>query len=59
MMVSEIGSPVMRTGVKRSRAGTDLGFGSAFDRLVSSARRPCSQPVDETVCLSVLFSRGR
>jgi hypothetical protein len=36
--------------------GTDLGFGSAFDRLVSSARGPCSQPVDETVYLSALFS---
>ncbi len=38
------------------QVGTDLGFGSAFDRLVSSARGPCSQPVDETVYLSASFS---
>jgi hypothetical protein len=36
--------------------GTDLGFGSAFNRLVSSAWGSCSQPVDETVYLSALFS---
>ena len=39
--------------------GTDLGFGSAFNRLVSSARGSCSWRVDETVYLSVLFSRRR
>ena len=39
--------------------GTDLGSGSAFDRLMSSARGSCSQRVDETVYLSVLFSRRR
>jgi hypothetical protein len=37
--------------------GTDLEFGSAFDRLVSSDRGSCSQRVDEIVYLSVLFSR--
>jgi hypothetical protein len=35
--------------------GTDLGSGSAFDRLEGSARGSCSQHVDETVYLSVLF----
>ena len=39
--------------------GTDLGFGSAFNHLVSSARGSCSPPVDETVCFSVLFSSRR
>jgi hypothetical protein len=39
--------------------GTDLGFGSAFDRLVNSAQGSCSQGVDETVYLSVLFSVRR
>ena len=39
--------------------GTDLGFGSAFNHLVSSARGSCSPPVDETVYFSVLFSRRR
>ena len=39
--------------------GTDLGSGSAFDHLMSSARGSCSRPVDETVYLSVLFSRRR
>jgi hypothetical protein len=38
-------------------AGTDLGSGGAFDHLMSSARGACSRPVDETVYLSVLFSR--
>ena len=33
--------------------GTDLGFGSAFNRLVSSARLSCSEPVDEAVYFSV------
>jgi hypothetical protein len=42
---------------KYNRAGTDLGSGSAFDHLMSSARGSCSRPVDETVSLSVLFSR--
>ena len=37
--------------------GTDLRFGSAFDRLSGSAVASCSQRGDETVCLSVLFSR--
>jgi hypothetical protein len=37
--------------------GTDLGFGSEFDHLVSSDRDSCSRRVDETVYLSVLFSR--
>ena len=41
---------------KETAVGTDLGFGSTFDRLVSSARGPRSRPVDETVYLSSLFS---
>ena len=51
--------PEARCGRGAGMCGTDLGFGSAFDRLVSSARGPCSRRADETVCLSVLFSRGR
>ena len=37
--------------------GTDLGFGSIFNHLVSGARGSCSPPVDETVYFSVLFSK--
>ena len=39
--------------------GTDLRFGSAFDRLNGSAVASCSQRGDETVCLSVWLSRRR
>jgi transposase len=55
----ELGAVHWRWQAADGRIGTDLGFGSAFDRLVSSARGPCSRRADETVCLSVLFSRGR
>ena len=39
--------------------GIDLGFGIAFNRLMSSARGYWSQRTDETVYLSVLFSKIR
>ena len=39
-----------------SEPGTDLGFGSAVNRLVSSAWGSCSEPVYETVYLPALFS---
>ena len=38
--------------------GTDLGSGSAFDRLEGRVRGSCCQHVDETVYLSVLFPRS-
>ena len=40
-------------GCSSARSGTGLGFGSAFDHLVSSARGPCSRRADKTVCLCV------
>ncbi len=45
----------------RSKAagGTDLGFGSAFNRRNGSAPDPCSQRGDQIVWLFVLFSRRR
>ena len=39
--------------------GTGLRFGSAFDRLASSARVLVPSATNETVCLSVLFPRRR
>ncbi len=43
-------------GIAEAWRGTDLGFGSAFNRRNGSAPDPCSQRGDQIVWLFVLFS---